>query len=215
MRRFRNWIFLLAFAPLPALAQTCGDFTDVSPADFYCANVEWLKNRSVTFGCTASTFCPDEPTLRGEMAAFLKRLGTKLTPAILRVQDLAVDGTYNPEIVGCVSAPFVPDYARQATFVATLWNRNATAPKIIQAGLVYSTNGGINWIGTGDLVMQHSIEVGTEKTLPLVGGPLDLEVGISYVFAIRAITLNAAPTVEGDCQLNIRIENRNPATSPL
>jgi len=216
MRGLRKWLLLVAFAPLPAFGQSCGGFTDVSPADFYCNNVEWIKNRGVTLGCTETEFCPSLDTIRGQMAAFLNRLGTALTPVIVRATQADFDGTYNPQAIGCQTAPVaITGYPRQASFNASLWNYNASAFKIVQAQLVYSTDAGANWLLTGDSVMQHSLELQQHATLALTGGPLDLVVGSTYQFAIRAITLNTVPTVEGECQLNVRIENRNAATSPL
>ncbi len=218
MRVLRKWLLLMVFAPLPAFGQSCGGFTDVSPVDFYCNNVEWIRNRGVTLGCTATEFCPSLNTIRGQMAAFLNRLGTVLTPTIIRATDANVDGTYNPEAIGCQTATpvAITGYPRQASFNAALFNFNATAPKLVQAQLVFSTNGGTTWLNTtGDFVMQHNLQIGQQATLALVGGPLDLTVGNSYLFAIRLITLDAIPTIEGQCQLNVRIENRNAATSPL
>lgn len=220
MRILRKWLVVLAFgvAPLPALGQgTCGGFQDVFPSDFFCDNVEWILNRGVTQGCTATEYCPNNPVLRSQMAAFLNRLGTALQPTILRVQDNAFDGTYNPSDVGCVSTPFaVTGYPRQASFAATLMNYNANAPKTIQGRLVFSTAGNTGpWQSTGDFVMWQTVEPAERSTLPLTGGPLNLEVGQTYHFAIETQTNDPAATVSGECQLNVRIESRTGAASPL
>lgn len=219
MRVLRKWLLVLslaaAFAPLPAAGQACGGFTDVSPTDFFCNNVEWIANRSVTLGCSATEYCPNRFVLRGEMAAFLQRLGDALKPTIQRTQDPAFNGTYDPNGVGCISADLlIDDYPRQANFAATLYNFNAASTKSVQGQLVYSTDAGMNWIPTGDNVVWHTINPGETSTLPLVGGPLNLNVGSTYRFAIQTVTNAPMVTIFGECQLNVRIESRTGTSSP-
>ena len=225
MRVLRKWMLLLslAFAPLPALSQSCGGFTDVSPTDFFCNNVEWIANRSVTLGCTASEYCPNNFVLRSQMAAFLNRLGDALGPIIQRTTDAAFNGTYDPLAVGCVSAPVAlidtptvkRDFPHQATFMATLMNYSASATKTIQGQLVFSTNGGTNWTSTGDFVMWQTIDPQERTTLALVGGPLPLDAGLTYQFAIQTATNDPSATVFGQCQLNVRIESRTGTSTPF
>ena len=231
MRALRKSLLLLALAaaPLPAAAQTCGGFTDVSPADFFCNDVEWIGNRQVTFGCTATEYCPSNFVLRAQMAAFLRRLGDALTPMILRLQDAAFNGTYNPPLVGCVGPnPGLPNppgnpgflvvnYPRQATFMATLMNYNASATKTIQGRLVYSTTGAAGpWLSTGDFVMWQTVEpsraVDTRPRRRAVGSRSS---GTTYHFGIEASTNELTATVSGECQLNVRIESRTGAASPF
>lgn len=218
MRVLRKWMLLLAlaFAPLPAAGQACGGFVDVFPSDFFCNNVEWIANRNVTLGCTASEYCPNQFVLRSQMAAFLNRLGNALQPDILRTIDPDFGGTYDPSDVGCVSAAVpINEYPRRASFGATLMNFNASLSKTVQAELVYSTNGGTTWTSTGDSVMWQTIDPTERTTLALVGGPLDLNVGSTYQFAIRTQTNNPIATVQGECQLNVRIESRTGASTPF
>jgi hypothetical protein len=221
MRVLRKWLLLLslAFAPLPALGQSnCGDFIDVSPTDFFCQNVEWIANRLVTLGCTATEYCPNNFVLRSQMAAFLNRLGTALTPTILRtIEAPPANSTYDPSIILCASPAQLPitDFPRQASFAATLMNFTASATKTIQGQLVYSTDNGANWLPTGDAVMWQTVDPLERTTLALVGGPLNLGVGSSYLFAIRGTTNNPIATVFSECQLNVRIENRNGTSTPF
>ena len=221
----KHWLLLLAAAPLPAFGQACGGFTDVPPAAFYCNNVEWMRNRNVTLGCTLTEYCPNGFVLRSQMAAFMNRLGTVLTPTILRVTDAAFDGTYDPQAVGCVSSPVPPpsnppsmpgSHPRQASFVASLWNHNASGTKLVEARFVVSTDGGTTWNPTsGDFQFKHSIAAGQDLTLALNGGPFELDTTSTYQFAVQATTNNPGVTVLGDCQMTVRIENRNGTSSPF
>jgi S-layer homology domain len=43
-------------------------FTDVSPDLYYFKHIQKMKDLGITAGCSATTFCPDDPTL-GYMAA--------------------------------------------------------------------------------------------------------------------------------------------------
>ena len=79
---------VLALVAAPAFAAPCSGFTDVESTDGFCANVAWLKNRSITLGCTSTTlYCPAATVNRLQMAAFMNRLGTALTPVVLRNED--------------------------------------------------------------------------------------------------------------------------------
>jgi hypothetical protein len=60
----------------------CGGFTDVTVGASFCNSAEWLKNRGVTLGCTATTYCPNDTVTRAQMALFMQRLGDAISPAI-------------------------------------------------------------------------------------------------------------------------------------
>lgn len=48
-------------------------FTDVAPGHLFAGEVTGLLDLGITQGCTPTTFCPEAPVSRGEMAAFLVR----------------------------------------------------------------------------------------------------------------------------------------------
>lgn len=58
-------------SPAPATAS----FSDVPTTHPFFQVIEALRSSSITSGCTASTYCPDAPVLRSQMAAFLARMG--------------------------------------------------------------------------------------------------------------------------------------------
>lgn len=64
------------------VVQSCGGFTDVAATDGHCNAVEWMRNRGVTTGCTASLYCPTQEVSRAAMALFMNRLGLTLSPAL-------------------------------------------------------------------------------------------------------------------------------------
>lgn len=62
-------------AALPAFAQNCAPFTDVSASDPFCSNIQWMYNRGITLGCSATAYCPTAFVRRDQMVAFMNRLG--------------------------------------------------------------------------------------------------------------------------------------------
>jgi hypothetical protein len=50
-------------------------FTDVPTGSSIHDDVEAIANAGVTTGCTATTYCPNDPVTRGQMAQFMNRLG--------------------------------------------------------------------------------------------------------------------------------------------
>lgn len=99
-----------------ATAAPCAGFTDVDSADPFCPSVEWIRNRSVTLGCTSSTeFCPAGVVNRLAMAAFMNRLGTALTPVQLRVDASVGSVVLDANPVVCQTSDFpVIDFPRRA-----------------------------------------------------------------------------------------------------
>ncbi len=47
-------------------------FTDIG-GSIFVNDILWLYDAGITTGCSATTFCPDDPVTRGQMAAFLDR----------------------------------------------------------------------------------------------------------------------------------------------
>jgi len=69
---------LAAVAPSTSSAAPCAGFTDVEDTSQFCASVEWMRNRGITLGCTATQYCPDSNVTRLQMAAFVERLSKYL-----------------------------------------------------------------------------------------------------------------------------------------
>ena len=82
MRKLRGGAIAIALCAVTtvATAAPCAGFGDVADTDIFCPNVQWLKNRAITLGCDASNYCPGAAITRLQMAAFMNRLGTVLTP---------------------------------------------------------------------------------------------------------------------------------------
>jgi hypothetical protein len=65
---------VLAVVAAPASGAPCAGFTDVDDTNPFCPSVAWMKNRSITTGCTLTEYCPSSLVSRLAMAAFMNRL---------------------------------------------------------------------------------------------------------------------------------------------
>jgi len=72
-------VFIEAALGNPANACT-GRFQDVPLENPFCGFIERLADDGVTGGCTATTYCPDNPVTRAEMAVFLVAAPPPLMP---------------------------------------------------------------------------------------------------------------------------------------
>jgi len=212
-------------AGAPALAQSCAGFTDVPGASQFCPNVEWLKNRQITLGCTSTTlYCPNGVVTRISMAAFMNRMGDALTPFELgRVAaDSMTPVTLTaPGQVLCQTAAYtVTGFPRRAQFNNKANLFNATARVDVLAEAVYSTDNGVNWTAVVDSQTYQPLDAGgtpPDDVSTYQLGYQDLDVGASYRFGVRVLR---APGTAGSgnarvyCVTRVQIANRVSGVSP-
>jgi hypothetical protein len=48
-------------------------FTDVPTTHPFFSFIQKMKEQGITAGCSATTYCPDDPNTRGQMSVFLTR----------------------------------------------------------------------------------------------------------------------------------------------
>jgi hypothetical protein len=204
----------------PLHAAPCAGFTDVVDTSSFCPNVEWLKNRGVTTGCTASTYCPADAVNRIAMAAFLRRLGDALTP--LHVKTFSSGNSLNIDLnpVVCptpVANSTITGAPRKAHGLAVLNAVQTASAMDLAARFVESTDGGVSWVPVSP--DQAMTTTGQDRpTINVLLPPRDLLVGSSYRYALR---LSRAPggSTGGlgnwNCSMRVTWENRNSATSPF
>ncbi|HVF63123.1 MAG TPA: S-layer homology domain-containing protein [Casimicrobiaceae bacterium] len=121
-----------------AVADVCAtpsSFTDVAQTDFFCTHAEWMRNRGVTVGCApgGTLYCPSDPVTRGQMAAFMNRLGLVVTPT-----SLSSSGNY-----GVSNIPV----NQSTTYCHTAVQASANFPRLARARgyvKINSSGGGFN-----------------------------------------------------------------------
>ena len=241
-------VALAAAAATPAaVAAPCGGFTDVDDTVVgaaFCQNVEWVKNRGVTLGCTLTQYCPNSVVNRLAMAAFLNRLGDTLTPLLVRKRQTGGQlGSlnYNTPKQVCVTDPVtptttatIPGWPRTAVITGLL---NAFTPTnasfTLQAQIVYSTTGPTGpWLAVpaGDGFAFGALYPTVPGTGVLFSPPMDvsmrahttmdLDVPSTYHFAVQGVATaisggTGQAVAQSYCELHAQIISRTGASSPF
>jgi hypothetical protein len=200
------------------MAAPCAGFTDVDTSSSFCGNVEWLKNRGVTLGCTATTYCPADAVTRLSMAAFLNRLGNALTPIDLRTTSFAFgifDIDTNPVL--CSTPAQAITGAPRMAHGELVFGTTGAGDVDLAVEIVESTDG-VTWTAASPAQIT-TLPQGQSESLSVAMGPRPLAVGTSYRYAAR---LGRAPgsSTTGDagpygCHLRVTLENRNSQTPPF
>ena len=208
-------VVMLGMAPA-AWAQQCVGFSDVLASDPFCPNVEWIKNRQVTLGCgTGTTYCPFDPVIRLQMAAFMNRLGNALTPVQLRVDTSPGAIDLGADAVVCQTAPQpITNYPRQAILDLTFAGQ-APADVDIAADLVKSIDGGANWTQLTAVGNRGWIPNGRWGTLANLA-VTNLAVGDNVIFGVRVTrTSGSVGLTDSRCNLRVAIGSRTGAATPF
>jgi hypothetical protein len=211
---------LLAFAA-PAMAQNCVGFTDVPSSSPFCEHVEWIKNRGITTGCTATAYCPDNPVTRLQMAAFLKRFGDALTPVDLPVASAGptvVAPASNPVI--CATGDFTAlNFPRRAYVTGTAILSAPTAAGIdVMATVVYSTNNGATWTAAGlsdQYATLYSPSTPAQVTTLAPFTALDMPVNGTMRFGLALSQIAGSGNVTAQCTTRVQVASRTGTSSPL
>lgn len=114
MRRFPLPLlaFIALFNATDASAEACNagqsTFDDVPDAAIFCKEALWLRNAVVTLGCGGNNYCPGQAVTRAQMALFMNRLATTLTPDVLmHIDTSSPTGSLDTGGVStCVSGPY-------------------------------------------------------------------------------------------------------------
>ena len=199
------------------VVQPCGAFVDIGANSVFCPNVEWLKNRAITLGCTSATaYCPDSPVGRLAMAAFMNRLGASLTGTTLWQETSlgALDLDVSPVV--CQTADFVvAGFPRRAILDSVLSGTSANEVGFASS-LVASFDGGATWAPVGAASKRTAAPAGQWGTVRN-GDNLDLDVGQTARFGLRVSRDGLPGTTDlsdSRCALRALVGNRNRTSSP-
>ena len=197
--------------------QACNTFTDVDSGSVFCPNVEWLKNRGVTLGCTSATlYCPTDSVVRLSMAAFMNRLGTALTGAVQATEASPGAVSVGAGTVVCQTPGFVASgFARRAQ-VDAVFMGTAAAQTQFGADLVASFDGGATWSPLSATASRSTIPAGRWANLRAVGSQ-DVAVGQTARFGLLLTHGGLAGTAalsDSRCNLRAVFGNRNTTFHP-
>ena len=203
-----------------AFAAPCAGFSDVDAASVFCPNVDWLKNRAVTLGCTsASTYCPNDAVTRLSMAAFMNRLGLPLTPEIVYAE--ANGSAYDldsPLAAVCPTASIAAAlFPRSAHAGAVLTAQIAATAAIVALRIVHSTDNGVTWTPLNALPASVG---GAPKYVSAAvwKGDIPLAPATAYRFGLlvdRAAGGGSGDLASWNCQIEVLVSSRTGAASPF
>lgn len=212
---------LFIFAPT-AFAQFCADFTDVPSSSPFCANVEWIKNRGITLGCDPAQptlYCPNNAVIRLQMAAFMNRLATALTPAVVRVETSGGATDLSSQPVLCQTPDqLIADYPRTFVLWAVITALGATNENL-SIQVVRSTNSG-PFVHTNQIATTFPLRTLVSNNTVLLSSPVDanaeLAVDSTYKFGLRvARTTGTGNFTSFHCHLLLELRNRQGSASPF
>jgi hypothetical protein len=211
----------LALAGAPALAQNCSGFTDVPAGDLICPSVEWLKNRGITAGCTATTYCPNNNVTRGSMALFMNRMGNAMTPVLLEpipnVDSVAQVNLATPAVVCPTGDYIVSGFPRRAHFTGRVNLYQPSAAGAFVVDVVYTDDGTANWksVQYSSAYIALSPALTSDDITVAPNGFLNLDVGTTYRFALRVARNSGAANAAIYCTNFVTIGNRVVTASPF
>jgi hypothetical protein len=208
-------VALLAVTPLPARAQNCAGFTDVTVFNSFCTNVQWIKNRGITQGCGAgATYCPNDPVSRLQMAAFMNRLGNVLTPRVLSTETTGtISDLANPAFVCQTEDVQQVNYTREVHADGS-FSFTPSNDGLLQLSVFYSFDSGATWqlAPLNDVVVTVGMTAGTRgnasltlerKGFPFGGtGPTRFAIRV-----VRGSTLTSAALTDYVCQFQVVVTN--------
>lgn len=226
----QSWVARVALAGAALLgasaawAAPCAGFTDVDTTSSFCKYVDWLKNRSITLGSScpptaAPSYCPNDTVTRLQMAAFMNRLGTALTPLHLR-EDVAVgpinfDASVGGVVVCQTSDIVISGFPRRA-FADLTFSGTATADVSFAVDLAMSTDGGTTWTMLNANPNRGSVPANQWGGLSDVGYA-DLDVGQTVRFgaqANRGGIASGTDLTDSRCELRVLVYSRDGTSSP-
>ena len=194
MGRVRGTILAIVAAttiafPIGVLA--AHQFADVSNSNIFHGDIDALVDAGITAGCGGSNYCPNQAVTRGQMAAFMNRLGALAPGKVPVVNADRVDG-YQANELGRVAQTVSSTIVPLTDANATLSSVALTAPT---AGFVHVTATLTAYsfdAGCASCEVSASLRVdGSSATSSnqnaQVGGDTDVaNIGVQYVFEVDA-----------------------------
>lgn len=195
-------------------------FSDVSAGEFFCTNVEWLKNRDITLGCTVTDYCPNGFVLRSQMAAFMNRLGDALIgqPVIVNLRagpatltSLAFDNALCPAVIPPVKYPRTFIAFGQGSFLMGGSGRGDVGIQILNTFDGDTTN----W-NFPNLIAQRTSADDAQTGAVSHVGVIQVAANQAVKVAIGTFTFGGnTAVVEYRCHLTVTLQSRSGTSSPF
>lgn len=201
---------------LSAHAAPCGGFVDVddtNPAMIpFCASVEWIRNRSITFGCNTNLYCPNESVTRLQMAAFMNRLGDALIHRLVIGGQVLASVDLTTDAVICLTNSETPaSYNRRgALSVSVSAASNVAGPSTFFVTPVFTSDNGTTFTSGGG-AFARATSTGNSTWVNVANfSSASLDAGLTYRFGIL-VQSDGATTGLSDvtCTLSADLRQRD------
>ncbi len=164
----------LASGPVSVEVNLISGFGDVNPLAYYESAVTWMVDNAITGGTSPTTFEPDTPVTRAQLATFLWRFsGTPSSTSAGSLTDVAANSWYAQAVnwmvetgitTGTTPTTFEPDRQVSRAQAATFLWRLAGTPTGAPSSNFTDTGGGIWYSNAVDWMVDHGITTGTTPT---------------------------------------------------
>jgi hypothetical protein len=198
---------IVAAASAPALAAPCAGFNDVDATSGFCADVQWIRNRAVTQGCTAATYCPNDPVTRLQMAAFMSRLGKVLQPAFLHRSEYVQTVSNLGTTIICQLQAGTASYPRVATPASSLIQYSNSAAGTMFVQLVVSTDQGATWMPWSQISATLTLPAAALGSLSPAAQPIVIPSGQPLRFGMQPFGDAAAFFEDVNCEVSVRLDS--------
>jgi hypothetical protein len=186
---------VIAALLLPAAAWANHQFTDVPTTHTFHSSISRAKDTGLTQGCSATTFCPNDPVTRGQMTAFLNR-------GLGRVSDEYITGSVASSTLTTVGSltirPGNPTGGNQFVMLIASVNlkTNGVCPCEVFAGL-YEGNGSA--LGVDTFIDLAAVPGGgqsfTDESATLLGVAV-VPTGTEQTFLVKVSRLAGSANIE-------------------
>jgi hypothetical protein len=185
---------LIAALLVPSAAWASHQFTDVPTSHTFHGDIARAKEAGLTAGCSATTFCPDDPVSRGQMTAFLGR-------GLGRLTGEYISGNLNSGTLTTVGSLTIragsPTGGNQLVMITASVNvkTNGVCPCEVFAGL-YKGDG--TPLGVDTFIDLAAIPAGqffTDESATLLGMAI-VPTGAEQTFLVKASRSAGATTIE-------------------
>jgi hypothetical protein len=202
----------------PAGAAPCAGFLDLDDSSSFCANVQWIRNRGVTLGCSIpNAYCPGDPVIRASMALFLQRLGLALTPEYLQGAQ-GVNEPVDPAPVRCVVTPNIVNWPRVVEGIGSFVTLSNPGAADYAVQFVETLDAGKTWTAVSPMHAMSVTDQGSGTAVVLLP-PRLLAAATQYQYGLRISRVAGSTTTgnpsSGTCRSRLSVSNRNPGSPPF
>ncbi|HEY7114332.1 MAG TPA: S-layer homology domain-containing protein [Thermoanaerobaculia bacterium] len=172
-------------------------FTDVPTSEPFYKKIETLLHTGITAGCTATTYCPNDPVSRGAMAIFIAKGLAGGGPSV------PASGTIGPNAYDCKAggASLFPDVLPTDSFCKHVHYISAQNVTAGCAGGGYCPNDTVTRIQMASFIAKALVAPAGGPGVPMTYGP-DPVTGFSYSCAAGSpsIHFTDVPATDAFCK---------------